>query len=68
MMDYSKQEVTLIDFGLCNKFKTQYDQHIPFKNTNKILGTPLYASNNALLGKGKSGYSILIESDYDHRD
>jgi serine/threonine protein kinase len=53
MFNYSKQELVLIDFGLSSKYLTQYLNHIPFKNTNKLLGTPLYASNNALLGKGK---------------
>jgi len=53
MINFKKEyEVTLIDFGLSSKYMSQYMTHIPFKNTKKILGTPLYASNNALLGKG----------------
>lgn len=36
--------------------------HIPFTSTKKILGTPLFASNNALLGKGnKNGVNFLVE-------
>lgn len=56
MYNTLKQELTLIDFGLCNKYLTQYLNHIPFRNTKRILGTPLYASNNALLGKGNLSY------------
>lgn len=53
MLDNRQNEIILIDFGLSNKFLSQYQTHIPFKSTKKILGTPLFASNNALLGKGK---------------
>ena len=53
MFDHYDNEpkVTLIDFGLSGKYLNQHLQHIPFKSTEKIVGTPLYASNNALLGK-----------------
>lgn len=52
MVNYKGNEIVLIDFGLSNKFMSQYLTHIPFRHTKKILGTPLYASNNALLGRG----------------
>eukprot|EP00347_Sterkiella_histriomuscorum_P010931 403374385 len=51
MVNHSKNEIVLIDFGLSNKFMSQYQTHIQYRSTKKILGTPLYASNNALLGK-----------------
>jgi serine/threonine protein kinase len=53
MLNYSEdtEEVTLIDFGLSSKYLNQHSQHIPFRNTETLLGTPMYASNNALLGK-----------------
>jgi serine/threonine protein kinase len=53
MIDHFKddQKVTLIDFGLSSSYLNQHLQHIPFKSTEKIVGTPMYASNNALLGK-----------------
>lgn len=52
MVNYSNQnEVTLIDFGLSGKYLNQHDMHIPYKSTKTMLGTPMFASNNALLGK-----------------
>ena len=53
MFDHYNKEpkVTLIDFGLSAKYLNQHLQHIPFKSTETIVGTPMYASNNALLGK-----------------
>lgn len=38
---------------------SQYQTHIQFRSTKKILGTPLYASNNALLGKGINILNML---------
>lgn len=52
MINYKKQEITLIDFGLTNTYLTKYNNHIPFKRTKKILGTLKFASNNALFGNG----------------
>jgi serine/threonine protein kinase len=51
MLDYSKQEVNLIDFGLSASYLNQNFVHIPFRSTGTIIGTPLFASNNALMGK-----------------
>ena len=52
MVEHSNETIVLIDFGLCNRYLTQYSNHIPFRNhTEKLLGTPLFASTNALLGK-----------------
>lgn len=52
MINYSKaSEVTLIDFGLSGRYQNQHGAHIPYKNTKTLLGTPMYASNNALLGR-----------------
>lgn len=52
MINYSKGgEVTLIDFGLSGRYQNQHGTHIPYKNTKTLLGTPMYASNNALLGR-----------------
>ena len=61
MVNYKTQpELVLIDFGLSSKYLSQHMNHIPFRNTKKILGTPLYASNNALLGKGTRKSSTLL--------
>ena len=51
MYDNKSKELILIDFGLSQKYLTQYKNHIQFRNTQKIVGTPLFASNNALFGK-----------------
>ncbi len=52
MVEHATETIVLIDFGLCNKYLTKFLNHIPFRNhTEKLLGTPLFASNNALLGK-----------------
>ena len=53
-------QLILIDFGLSNQYINQYQTHIPYQSTKKILGTPLYASNNALFGKGTL---ILINNE-----
>jgi serine/threonine protein kinase len=51
MINYETNDVTLIDFGLTSKYLSQHSTLIPFKSTGNLIGTPLYASNNALLGK-----------------
>jgi serine/threonine protein kinase len=51
MFDFESQQLNLIDFGLSGSYLNQYGVHIPFRSTQTILGTPLFASNNALLGK-----------------
>ena len=52
MINYSNNnEVTLIDFGLSGRYQNQHGAHIPYKNTKTLLGTPMFASNNALFGK-----------------
>ncbi|CDW74955.1 protein kinase domain containing protein [Stylonychia lemnae] len=64
MINHSVNEIVLIDFGLSNKYMSQYQTHIPNKSTKKILGTPLYASNNALLGKGTLPWKGLLNLDF----
>ncbi len=54
MINIDPNEVVLIDFGLSNKYMSHYQSHIPFIDTKKIVGTPLYASTNAIMGKGNS--------------
>lgn len=39
-------QLYLIDFGFCKSY-LKNDQHIPLKNTNKLIGSPNYASVNA---------------------
>jgi serine/threonine protein kinase len=39
-------QLYLIDFGFCKCYLNNF-QHIPFKNTNKLIGSPNYASINA---------------------
>ena len=51
MFDIKKHKLTLIDFGLSGKYLTQHMAHIPYRNTGTLLGTPMFASNNALFGK-----------------
>lgn len=51
MFDRESKQLYLIDFGLCNKYLTEFHSHIRYTNTEKLLGTPLFASNNALQGK-----------------
>ncbi len=60
MIDFKDNKIILIDFGLSQKYLSQYMTHIPYRNTKKILGTPLYASSNALLGKGNLTISDIL--------
>jgi serine/threonine protein kinase len=51
MIDLDPHEIVLIDFGLSAKY-ISHQIHIPFISTKRIIGTPLYASTNAVIGKG----------------
>lgn len=59
MVNHNPHEIVLIDFGLSNKFMNQFLTHIPFTSTKKIIGTPLFASTNAVVGKGNIMVKVL---------
>jgi serine/threonine protein kinase len=61
MIDLDPSEIVLIDFGLSSKYMSTYMTHIPFISTKRIVGTPLYASTNAVLGKGNPLHLTSVE-------
>ena len=46
--------VYIIDFGLAKKYRSKKGNHIKFRITNNITGTPRYCSYNALRGAEQS--------------
>lgn len=49
----NKNKLYIIDFGLCNKYRSSKTKvHIPFKTNMSLVGTCRYTSINALEGFG----------------
>ena len=57
--------IYVVDFGLCKKYRSsKTGKHLLPKYTRKFIGTVVYASTNALIGKETSRRDDLISLGY----
>lgn len=50
LIGFNSNDIYVIDFGLCKKFKNKDNSHVPFALNKKLIGTVRYASLNSHLG------------------